>query len=68
MCIIEVDNLKKSFITKKGSLFRRKKEPVEAVDGVSFSIDRSQIFSLLGPNRAGKTTTIKIIISVSFSQ
>jgi ABC-2 type transport system ATP-binding protein len=64
MCIIEVDNLKKSFITKKRSLFRRKKEPVEAVDGISFSIDRGQIFSLLGPNGAGKSTTIKILATL----
>ncbi len=61
MSIIEVDNLKKSFITKKGSLFRRKKELVTAVDGISFSIERGQIFSLLGPNGTGKTTTIKIL-------
>jgi ABC-2 type transport system ATP-binding protein len=64
MCIIEVDNLKKSFITKKGSLFRKKKEPVEAVDGISFSIDQGRIFSLLGPNGAGKSTTIKILATL----
>ena len=50
MAIIHVDNLTKSFITKKGPIFRRKKELVKAVDGISFSIERGQIFSLLGPN------------------
>jgi ABC-2 type transport system ATP-binding protein len=64
MSIIQVDNLKKSFITKKGPLFRRKKELVTAVDGISFAIDRGHIFSLLGPNGAGKTTTIKVLATL----
>jgi len=64
MSIIQVDNLKKSFITKKGSLFRRKKELATAVNGISFAIEKGQIFSLLGPNGAGKTTTIKILATL----
>ena len=64
MSVIRVDNLKKSFITQKGPLFRRKKERVKAVDGISFSIEKGEIFSLLGPNGAGKTTTIKILATL----
>ena len=64
MSIIQVENLKKSFTTKKGPLFRRKKEQVNAVDGISFSIEPGEIFSLLGPNGAGKTTTIKILATL----
>ena len=64
MSIIQVDNLKKSFVTKKGPLFRKKKELVKAVDGISFAIERGRIFSLLGPNGAGKTTTIKILATL----
>lgn len=32
-----------------------------AVQGLSFSVDRSEVFGLLGPNGAGKTTTLEMI-------
>lgn len=34
---------------------------VKAVDGVSFSVARSEIHGLIGPNKAGKTTMINLI-------
>ena len=47
--VIDVCNLVKSY---KG---------VQAVDDVSFSIEKGHCFGLLGPNGAGKTTTIEIM-------
>lgn len=32
-----------------------------AVDGVSFHVDKGEIFGILGPNGAGKTTVIKML-------
>lgn len=34
---------------------------VAAVDDVSFDVQRKEIFAILGPNSAGKTTTIEIL-------
>ena len=47
--VIEVNNLVKSY---KG---------VQAVDDISFAINKGHCFGLLGPNGAGKTTTIEIM-------
>jgi ABC-2 type transport system ATP-binding protein len=48
---VEVDGLEK----------RYPKAAVNAVDGVSFTVDRGEVFGLLGPNGAGKTTTIGVL-------
>lgn len=49
MKVIEVKNLKKLY----GKL--------AAVNGVSFHVEKGEIFGLLGENGAGKTTTLEII-------
>ncbi len=47
--IIIAENLYKSF------------GPIQAVRGVSFTVEPGQVFGLLGHNGAGKTTTIKML-------
>ena len=35
-----------------------------AVDGISFTVERGQIFGFLGPNGSGKTTTIGMLLGI----
>lgn len=61
--VIEVKDLRRDYTTCRGVL-RRRKETVEAVRGISFSVEKGEIFGLLGQNGAGKTTTIKMLITL----
>jgi ABC-2 type transport system ATP-binding protein len=45
----------------EGLVKRYPKAPVNAVDGVTFTVERGEVFGLLGPNGAGKTTTIGVL-------
>ena len=36
-------------------------DDVRAIDGVSFQVQRAGFFGFLGPNGAGRTTTIRIL-------
>ncbi len=54
---LEVENLTKIYE-------RRGHPPVRAVDGISFSVPRGEIFGLLGPNGAGKTTLLKVLTTL----
>src|ERR1044072_8592651 len=38
--------------------------PTHAVRGVSFSVNRGEIFGMIGPDGAGKTTTFQILAGV----
>ena len=43
----------------------RKRPPVRALDGVTFSVREGEFFGFLGPNGAGKTTTIRVLATLS---
>jgi ABC-2 type transport system ATP-binding protein len=51
-CILKVDSILKQF----GIL--------NAVNDLSFSLNRGEIFALLGPNGAGKTTTVRMLMDI----
>ncbi len=58
---IETIGLTKEF-RKNKSLFRSQKDGVlRAVDGVDLQVRKGELFGLVGPNRAGKTTLLKLL-------
>jgi ABC-type multidrug transport system ATPase subunit len=57
---LHVENLVKDY-QPRGVRWRNHRAPVRAVDGMSFSVPRGEIFGLLGPNGAGKTTMLKML-------
>jgi ABC-2 type transport system ATP-binding protein len=60
---IVVSELRRAYYSSKG-IFRKKREVVEAVKGISFDVDHGELFGLVGPNGAGKTTTIKMLTTL----
>lgn len=50
--ILEISNLRKKY------------KEVVAVDSLSLTVKRGQVFGLLGPNGSGKTTTLAILLGV----
>ena len=75
MPLIAADNLCKHFRVGErdpglgGTLrhfFKRKYKLVEAVKGVSFSIEPGEIVGFLGPNGAGKTTVLKMLTGLLY--
>ena len=58
--MIEVQQLAKRFTQGRG----KKMRTVQAVDGVSFKAADGCITGLLGPNSAGKTTTLRMVAAL----
>ncbi|MFL0245697.1 ABC transporter ATP-binding protein [Candidatus Clostridium stratigraminis] len=73
MSIIKVDNLCKTFKVKTKeqglagsmkSVFSPSYRVIEAVNSISFQIERGEILAFIGPNGAGKSTTIKMLTGI----
>ena len=59
MPALSVSSLSKTYRT---GLLRR--STVQALDGISLTVEEGAIFGLLGPNGAGKTTLVKILLGL----
>jgi peptide/nickel transport system ATP-binding protein len=65
--ILRVDHLKKYFPVEKSFLERllaRTRSFVKAVDDVSFSVNKGEVFALAGESGCGKSTTGKLIVGL----
>jgi len=56
---IQVQDLQKTFKTGWN------REPVRALDGITLTVGRGEVFGLLGPNGAGKTTLVKVLLGIT---
>lgn len=71
--LLEVTNLEQRFdlntdflskiVFEKGRL-RKKERIVKAVNGVSFSVDRGEVFSIVGESGCGKSTVARTVIKL----
>ncbi|MBO3839532.1 MAG: ATP-binding cassette domain-containing protein [Thermoproteota archaeon] len=50
--------------SRRGRRLSEKYGRVTALDGLSLKVEENSITGLIGPNRAGKTTTIKITLGL----
>lgn len=75
MNIIEVKNLNKQFKIKekdkgiKGSIksiIKPKYRTINAVNDISFTVEKGEILAFIGPNGAGKSTTIKMLTGILY--
>ncbi|XMB67322.1 ATP-binding cassette domain-containing protein [Mycoplasmatota bacterium zrk1] len=76
MSIIEVKNISKQFkvkVKKHGfkeaikSIFRPTYRKIDAVNDISFEIDKGEVVAFIGPNGAGKSTLIKMMTGILYS-
>src|SRR5664279_4143441 len=56
MATVVVENIVKKYRTKK--------TVVEALKGISFSVDKGEIFGIIGPDGAGKTSLFRILTTL----
>jgi ABC-2 type transport system ATP-binding protein len=64
MNAVDLENLRKTFVLKRGGLFARTTAEVVAVDGISLAVKQGESVAFIGPNGAGKSTTIKVLTGI----
>ena len=62
--VLEVKNLKKFYKAKTNSHFFGKKENIEAVGGISLSVNKGEIIGIIGECGCGKSTLGKLLVNL----
>jgi peptide/nickel transport system ATP-binding protein len=60
--ILEIQKLRKVFLTRRAGLFGGQAHEVIAVDDVTFSVAPGECFAIVGESGSGKTTVSKLIM------
>jgi oligopeptide/dipeptide ABC transporter ATP-binding protein len=63
--LLKVEQLKKYFPAGKTNFFGKHQQVLKAVDDVSFSINKGEIFGLVGESGCGKSTTGRCILRIN---
>jgi oligopeptide/dipeptide ABC transporter ATP-binding protein len=60
--LVQVRDLVKHFPITQGVVFQRKVGAVQAVDGVSFDVERGETLGIVGETGCGKSTTARLVM------
>ena len=62
--ILEVKNLSKTYYSKNSSIFSKEKE-TKVLDDISFSINKGEIFGIVGESGCGKSTLGRSVVGLT---
>ncbi len=62
--LLKVTNLVKNFELRSAKGARKVKRVVQAVSGVSFTVDKGQTLGIVGESGSGKTTVVRLIMQL----
>ncbi len=65
--LLQVRNLEKHYEQKRGLkdiILRNEEDPVQAVDGVSFSVGQNETIGVIGESGCGKTTLLEVLMGL----
>jgi ABC-2 type transport system ATP-binding protein len=61
MATITVENISKAYLPKDK---KKKDEKITALDNISFVVEKGEVFGIIGPDGAGKTSLFRILTTV----